>query len=205
MARRRTRPTRPGRGPGRPRGGRAPRRRAPDPGGPAEGPAYATGTEGPASPERIGDPRIGRPVAGTRAYLLDRDGNPVPEGVPGELFLAGAGLARGYLARPALTAERFVPDAVSGVPGGRLSRAGALARWRAAGPVGELEYLGRVDHQVKVRGFRVEPGEIEAALTRHPAVGEAVVLARDEGERGIVLAAYLVRRPGEASKEMETE
>jgi amino acid adenylation domain-containing protein len=176
--------------------------------GPSEDTTYSTWAEVPASPERTGEPRIGRPVAGTRVYLLDRDGNPVPEGAPGELFLAGAGLARGYLARPALTAERFVPDSFSAVSGGRLYRTGDLARWRAAGMLGsrgELEYLGRVDHQVKVRGFRVEPGEIEAALAHHPAVGEAVVLARDEGERGAILAAFLVRRPGEAGKETEAE
>jgi amino acid adenylation domain-containing protein len=176
--------------------------------GPSEDTTYSTWAEVPASPQRIGEPRIGRPVAGTRVYLLDRDGNPVPEGVPGELFLAGAGLARGYLARPSLTAERFVPDPFSGTPGGRLYRTGDLARWRAAGMLGsrgELEYLGRVDHQVKVRGFRIELGEIEAALARHPAVAEAVVLARDEGERGTVLAAFLVRRPGEAGKEMDAE
>jgi amino acid adenylation domain-containing protein len=176
--------------------------------GPSEDTTYSTWAEVPASPERSGEPRIGRPVAGTRVYLLDRDGNPVPEGVPGELFLAGAGLARGYLARPALTAERFVPDPFSGTPGRRLYRTGDLARWRAAGMPGsrgELEYLGRVDHQVKVRGFRVEPGEIEAALARHPALAEAVVLARDEGERGTILAAFLVRRPGEAGKETVAE
>ncbi len=132
---------------------------------------------------------IGVPVAGARVYLLDPRGHLVPAGVPGELFLAGEGLARGYLGRPALTAERFVPDPFAADPGSRLYRTGDLARRR---PDGVLEYLGRLDHQVKVRGFRVELGEIEAALTRHPSVHEAVVVAREDGDRGQRLVAYVI-------------
>src|SRR5215203_1005044 len=132
---------------------------------------------------------IGVPVAGGRVYVLDARGEPVPAGVPGELFLAGEGLARGYLGRPDLTAERFVPDPFAAAPGSRLYRTGDLGRWL---PAGTLEYLGRLDHQVKVRGFRVELGEIEAALARHPRVREAAVTAQEDGDRGARLVAYIV-------------
>ena len=129
---------------------------------------------------------IGRPIANVEAYLLDRDLRPVPLGVPGEVCLGGAGLARGYLGLPDLTAERFVPHPFA--EASRLYRTGDLARRL---PSGQLDYLGRIDHQVKIRGFRIEPGEIEAALRRHPAVREAVVVPRGEGaERS--LAAWAV-------------
>ncbi|HSK79061.1 MAG TPA: non-ribosomal peptide synthase/polyketide synthase, partial [Thermoanaerobaculia bacterium] len=123
---------------------------------------------------------VGVPIPDLSVHLLDAAGEPVPLGVPGEIHVGGAGLARGYLGRPDLTAERYVPN-----PFGtdeRLYRSGDLARWR---PDGDLDFLGRIDHQVKVRGFRIEPGEIEAALGQHPAVKESVVLLRDE------LVAYL--------------
>src|SRR5436305_9404685 len=132
---------------------------------------------------------VGRPLSDLALHLLDGGGRPVPIGVPGEIHVGGAGVARGYLARPALTAERFVPDPfVSGGGGLRLYRSGDLARWRADG---DLEYLGRIDRQVKVRGYRIELGEIEAALAEHPGVREAAVTAREDRPGDVRLVGYV--------------
>ncbi|HVR96609.1 MAG TPA: amino acid adenylation domain-containing protein [Thermoanaerobaculia bacterium] len=168
--------------------------------GPSEDTTYSTFVEVPRGVERM---TVGRPLAGTRAQVLDAGLRPVPVGVPGELCLAGAGLARGYLGRPDLTAERFVPDA-SGAPGERLYRTGDVARWLPPNVAdGEIELLGRLDHQVKVRGFRIELGEVEAALYRHPGLREAAVVAHGEGgDRRLV--AYVVPRqePPPAAEEL---
>ncbi|HEY4576054.1 MAG TPA: amino acid adenylation domain-containing protein, partial [Thermoanaerobaculia bacterium] len=144
--------------------------------------------------------RIGRPIPDLSVHLLDPDLNLVPVGVPGEIHVGGAGLSSGYLNRPELTAERFIPDPFAGQPGARLYRSGDLARVSPGGDLeSDLEYLGRRDHQVKIRGFRIELGEIEAALVRHPAVREAVVMARrDDGGGESRLVAYLVAEPAAA-------
>ncbi|TCP59426.1 amino acid adenylation domain-containing protein [Tumebacillus sp. BK434] len=139
-------------------------------------------------------PLIGVPITGTQAYVLDAAQQPVPFGVPGELFLGGAGVARGYLGRPDLTAEKFVEDPFSKQPHARMYRTGDLVR---ALPDGRLDYLGRLDHQVKVRGFRIELGEIEAALLQHPAVRETVVMVREDAAEEKRIVAYLVTKAGE--------
>ncbi|MEV0116634.1 amino acid adenylation domain-containing protein [Streptomyces sp. NPDC050844] len=135
-----------------------------------------------------GTPPIGAPTVGASTYVLDRDLRLVPPGLPGELHVSGAGLARGYLHRPGLTADRFVADPF-GAPGSRMYRTGDIVRWNRAG---ELEYLGRADGQVKIRGFRVEPGEVEAALSAHPDVAQAVVVPRKDSRGATCLAGYAV-------------
>ncbi len=153
--------------------------------GPSETTTYSTGV----LRERAGSETIGRPLANEQVYIVDRDMEPVPPGVAGELYIGGAGVARGYSARPELTAERFVPDPFGRVTGARLYRTGDLARYL---PDGNIKLLGRVDHQVKLRGYRIELGEIESALQDHPDVREAVAVVQGgpSGEPGLV--AYIV-------------
>ncbi|MBW8879185.1 MAG: amino acid adenylation domain-containing protein, partial [Acidobacteria bacterium] len=168
--------------------------------GPTEDTTYSTF----ARVERgaVSSPRIGRPITATRAYVVDRQGQPAPVGVAGELWLAGAGLARGYVGRPELTAERFLPDPFSAQPGAWLYRTGDLARWL---PEGELEFLGRIDHQVKVCGFRIELGEIEAQLRSQAPVRDAVVLARQDAAGEKRLVAYVVPAEGRAHEGLAGE
>ena len=138
---------------------------------------------------------IGRPLANTTVYVLDAHGQPVPPGMPGELYIGGDGVARGYHRRPELTVERFVPDPFARRAGARLYRTGDLVRHRRDGV---LEFIGRYDSQVKIRGYRIELGEIESSAQQHPAVGEVVVVARPGPEGDPILAAYVVPRAGAA-------
>jgi amino acid adenylation domain-containing protein len=179
-------------------------RRAPRPGtpfrllnlyGPAECTVVSIGGEVPASALPLeGDAPIGVPVAGAAIHLLGPAGEEMPLGVPGEIFIGGLGVGRGYLGRPALTAERFVPDPFSATPGARLYRTGDLGRFR---PDGAVDFLGRIDRQVKIRGVRIELGEVEAALAALPEVREAVAEARAFGAGAPVLVAWVVPRQGD--------
>ena len=134
-------------------------------------------------------PPIGRPISNTQIYLLDKNLQPVPVGVPGELYIGGAGLARGYLNQPEITAAKFIPNLYSNQAGERLYKTGDLARYL---PNGEIEYIGRIDHQVKIRGFRIELGEIEAAISQHPAVRETVVIVTSDEADSQRIIAYVV-------------
>nr|WP_244216303.1 non-ribosomal peptide synthase/polyketide synthase [Pseudomonas daroniae] len=159
--------------------------------GPSEDTTYSTFTRR----EPNGQANIGRPLSNSAAYLLDGSGQPVPTGLLGELYLAGAGISRGYLGRPALTAEKFLPNPFddNAASGGRLYRTGDLARYRQTG---EIEYIGRIDHQVKVRGFRIELGEIETRLQAHGFIREAVVIDIEEPGGSKQLVAYFTLDSG---------
>jgi len=157
--------------------------------GPTETSVIATSYEPPSSGPLPSPLPIGRPISNIQTYILDSDHEPVPVGVEGELHIGGAGLARGYLNYPDLTAAKFIANPFSSDPEARLYKTGDLARYL---PNGEIEFLGRRDFQVKIRGFRVEPGEIEAVLQRHSSVREAVVLVEDDGSGGKRLVAYVV-------------
>ncbi|WP_410592315.1 non-ribosomal peptide synthase/polyketide synthase [Amycolatopsis sp. lyj-23] len=166
--------------------------------GPTETTTFATSYR--ITGEHVPEPvPIGRPLDGMRAYVLDAELRPLPAGAPGELCLAGAGLARGYLGRPGLTAERFVPDPF-GAPGERMYRTGDVVR---RGPGGELEFLGRSDDQVKLRGFRIELAEVEAVLAAHPALAQAVATVHTDSAGTRRLIAHVVPAPGRTADPAE--
>lgn len=170
--------------------------------GPTEATVVATAAELSPGDELAQRVPIGQPLGNQRAYVLDRDRQPVPVGVPGELYLGGEGLARGYLHRPELTAERFLADPFAGRSGARMYQTGDVARWRGDG---RLEFVGRTDHQVKIRGFRIEPGEVEQVLREHPLLAEAAVVARERTAGELQLVAYTSARDGETPEAAELQ
>jgi len=161
--------------------------------GPTETTTFATTFEISAVPENTPSIPIGRPIANTQVYILDTNLEPVPEGVSGELYIGGEGVARGYLNHPEFTAERFVSDPFGSEPGARMYRTGDMGLWL---PDRTIEFLGRNDFQIKIRGFRIELGEIEAQLAQHPQVEEAVVIARAKTHGGKYLVAYYTSSEG---------
>jgi amino acid adenylation domain-containing protein len=161
--------------------------------GPTEATVVATSGQVPSAEHPDGPPSIGCPIANTQIYILAEHLKQVPIGVPGELYIGGAGVARGYLNRPELTAERFIPHPFSSEPEARLYKTGDLARFL---PDGQIAFMGRTDHQVKIRGNRVELGEIEAVLNQHPVIHQAVVVAREDVPGEKRLAAYIVLNAG---------
>jgi amino acid adenylation domain-containing protein/non-ribosomal peptide synthase protein (TIGR01720 family) len=158
--------------------------------GPTEATVWASVAE---CSEGRRNPPIGRPIPGAQIYLLDQSTQPVPVGVPGELFIGGAGLARGYLGRPDLTADKFIPHPFADQPGARLYRTGDLGRYL---PDGQIEFLGRLDRQVKIRGFRIELGEVEAVMRQHTALQDMFLAAREDTQGRRRLVAYVVPKPG---------
>jgi len=168
--------------------------------GPTECTVVAASGPVPVETEPFGLPTIGRPIANTQIYILDENLERVPVGSPGELFISGAGLARGYVNHPELTVQKFVPCPFGATPCARMYRTGDLAR---SLPDGQIAFMGRVDDQVKIRGFRIEPDEITSALSEHPSVLQSVVVARElaDGEKSLV--AYIVQAPGALASESE--
>lgn len=162
--------------------------------GPTETTVVATFGRVPPITQADMPPSIGRPIANTQIYILDEHLQQVPIGTPGEIYIGGVGVGQGYLNRPELTAERFIPDPFSQEPGARLYKTGDMARFL---PDGQIAFLGRADQQVKIRGYRVELGEIEAVLSQNPAIHQAVVVAREDVPGEKRLAAYIVLNPGE--------
>jgi acyl-coenzyme A synthetase/AMP-(fatty) acid ligase len=157
--------------------------------GPTEATVVATSGVVPAQSDGASMPSIGRPILNTQIHILDEDMQPVPTGEAGELYIGGRGVARGYRNRPDLTAERFVPDPFTEIPGARLYRTGDLARSRSDG---EIDFIGRIDQQVKIRGFRIELGEVEAVLMEHAGVSQAAAVAPEGASGTRTLVAYVV-------------
>lgn len=157
--------------------------------GPTEATVVATSGVAPPAGLVKGPPSIGRPIANTQIYILDEDMQQVPTGVTGELYIGGIGVAQGYLNRPELTAERFLPDPFTGQPDARLYKTGDLARYRQDG---QIMFIGRADDQIKIRGYRIEPGEIVCALNKHPSIQTSLVVAREDIQGEKRLVAYIV-------------